>query len=631
MKVKNKTSRREFLRRMAIGGGLTLTGFHFSQDSFASKTGQTVHFPNQPNFLFIITDQERSTQYFPGGWEQANLPNLSRLKNKGLTFTNAFCNTCMCSPSRSTMLTGLYPAQHQVVDTLPEAENGASTGNEPELDPDMQNMAKMLKSAGYNVYYKGKWHVSKPQGEKWTQDDLAVYGFDAWDPPDAGEDVSPENYGGGRANNDERFVEDAITFLQTMDTSGPFALFVSLVNPHDVAGYPRNYEQDYDNSMVQGEIKPPPTASEDLSSNYKPKAHSELLKKLAEGLGPVNTPLKKNQYINFYGNLLKHVDEQIGRVLDALYTRTDAGAPLANNTLVIRFADHGEMGLSHGGLRQKMFVTYDEAIHIPIIVSNPVLFPAPQTSNALISLVDLMPTIATLASVPNREQWVFRGTDFSSIVRDPNSDDVQDAIMFTFDDVQAGMETANELVGPPNRIRCIREKAWKYARYFDSNDEAAPEYEMYDLINDPMELENLANPNHPHYNDPDVVVQRNRLSEKLAKWEQEKLSPLATENVVNVAPVLPEKFELWQNYPNPFNPVTQIKFSVKESCAVRLSIYNSSGQLVRTLVKERKQPGVYTVSWHGTNFSGKRVASGLYFYRLKAGRRVLTKRMILEK
>ena len=626
-----QTSRRRFLKQLAAGSGLALGGLAVSKTYARQAVSLQTMLPDHPNFLFIVTDQERYTQYFPDGWEQANLPNLGRLKNNGLAFTNAFCNSCMCSPSRSTLLTGLYPAQHHVVDTLPEAEHGASTENQPVLDPDMQNIAKMLKSAGYNVYYKGKWHVSKPGGDEWSTDDLTRYGFNAWDPPDAGEDVAPENYGGGRADNDERFVDDAVAFLQAMDTSQPFALFVSLVNPHDIAGYPKNYADDYGHSMLQGEITLPPTVDEDLTANYKPKAHSELVKKLAAGLGPLNTPLKKNQYINFYGNLLKHVDGQIGRVLDALYAHSDGGISLADNTLVFRFADHGEMGLSHGGLRQKMFVTYDEAIHIPIIVSNPVLFPAPQSSNALVSLIDIMPTIATLASVPDKEQWVFKGTDFSSIILNPDSGDVQDAVMFTFDDIKAGMENIDELVGPPNRIRCIREKNWKYARYFDGKNEVAPEYEMYDLVNDPMEMENLANPDHPRYNDSDVAEQRNRLSEKLAQWEQEKLAPLMPENVTNTGPVIPGKFELWQNFPNPFNPTTRIKFSVKENCTVHLDVYNSSGRVVRTLVNERKHPGLYTVLWDGTNFAGNKVASGLYFYRLKAGQRILTKRMILER
>src|SRR4029079_19816072 len=70
---------------------------------------------------------------------------------------------------------------------------------------------------------------------------------------------------------------------------------------------------------------------------------------------------------------------------------------LRSRTVVFRCADHGEMGLSHGGLRQKAFNAYEETIHIPLVVSNPVLFPHPAHSDALVSLVDVLPTIAGLA------------------------------------------------------------------------------------------------------------------------------------------------------------------------------------------------------------------------------------------
>jgi choline-sulfatase len=65
---------------------------------------------NQPDMVLIITDEQRATQHFPPGWEEQNLPTLTFLKKNGFSFDRAFCNTCMCSPSRATLFTGIYPA-----------------------------------------------------------------------------------------------------------------------------------------------------------------------------------------------------------------------------------------------------------------------------------------------------------------------------------------------------------------------------------------------------------------------------------------------------------------------------------------------------------------------------------------
>ena len=96
------------------------------------------------------------------------------------------------------------------------------------------------------------------------------------------------------------------------------------------------------------------------------------------------------------------VDEQIGRVMARSATRRPGS--LRSRTVVFRCADHGEMGLSHGGLRQKAFNSYEETIHIPLVVSNPVLFPKPVQSDALVSLVDFLPTVATLAGASSTDR-----------------------------------------------------------------------------------------------------------------------------------------------------------------------------------------------------------------------------------
>jgi len=88
--------------------------------------------------------------------------------------------------------------------------------------------------------------------------------------------------------------------------------------------------------------------------------------------------------------------------------------------------------------------------------------------------------------------------------------------------------------------------------------------------------------------------------------------------------IYPESYLLYQNYPNPFNPSTTIKFEIPKTAFITLKIYNILGQEVAELVNEEKQPGVYEVNWNASGF-----ASGVYFYQLRAGSFVETKKMIL--
>ena len=109
-------------------------------------------------------------------------------------------------------------------------------------------------------------------------------------------------------------------------------------------------------------------------------------------MGPLRNRSEQLDYVNFYAHLHRLVDAKIGRLLAALGSADDPES-LRSRTIVARCADHGEMGLSHGGLRQKMFNVYEETINVPIVISNPVLFPRPARTDALASLVDLLPTL----------------------------------------------------------------------------------------------------------------------------------------------------------------------------------------------------------------------------------------------
>src|SRR5262249_4756372 len=405
------------------------------------------------------------------------------------------------------------------------AQSGPKSGNEPELQPETQSLARVLRDRGYEVAYKGKWHLTHPSGGEgallggWTQADADRlrddYGFADWEPPDAGENAKAEHFGAGNAGPlergwDEVYTRQVESWLGRDDLPEPFCLVVSLVNPHDVLGFPAQhvrggYEKD---GFRELGVQLPPTLTDNLRD--KPAVHELMKMGMAAYLGPLHGEEAKLEYVNFYPYLHKVVDDQIGRVLGALGPADDPGS-LRPRTLIFRSADHGEMGLSHGGLRQKAFNTYEETIHIPLVVSNPVLFPKPARTDAFASLVDVLPTVANLAGTkldddarghdlspviaskadPERERLGATDVELGSITKHAApTDSVQDEIHFTYDDHQAAT-ALQDVPGQPNRIRAVRAGRGKFAFYFDPEGKRPTEYEMYNLDRDPTERRNL--------------------------------------------------------------------------------------------------------------------------------------------
>ena len=281
--------------------------------------------PSKPDFIFIITDQERATQHFPPNWEKNNLKTLTFLKENGFSFDKAFCNTCMCSPSRSTLLTGTYPAQHQVSQTL--TTGGDFSAVESTLNNQTTNIARILQPLGYDVQYRGKWHVSKgtDTGDAYgdvTPEDVALYGFRGWVGPDAGEDSKPENFGGGFAQHDSKYIVQAVEYLKAVKARRakgdctPYCLVLSLVNPHDVLSYPNGVQYGYYvKQYTQRGIELPASWNEDLLLNKKPMAQAQVLLSADGMLGVLTDEDMKLNYINFYGYLLRQIDAEIGAVV----------------------------------------------------------------------------------------------------------------------------------------------------------------------------------------------------------------------------------------------------------------------------------------------------------------------------
>jgi choline-sulfatase len=222
------------------------------------------------NVILFLTDQERAIQHFPPGWAKQNLPGQTQLKKNGLTFARAFCAASMCSPSRSSMMTGYFPAQTGVKWTLEQTMHGPKYPQQV-LPMDLPNLGTVMAAAGYATPYKGKFHLTKypEKAAGFVPHDVNKYGFQRWDPQDAGANQDPSEFGGGNADNDGRFMnstgsveegdEGVIAYLQSdAAKQGPFFLVVSLVNPHDVLAYPKENEANgySDPSWFEGSNRP---------------------------------------------------------------------------------------------------------------------------------------------------------------------------------------------------------------------------------------------------------------------------------------------------------------------------------------------------------------------------------------
>lgn len=584
--------------------------------------------PKKPNIVLIITDQEREVMHWPEGWAEENLKARNRLLKNGLMFRNAQCNTATCTPSRATLMTGLYPAQHGLK-TLLFFDNPDSKWqrSRPQLSPDLPNIATVLAEAGYHVVLKGKFHLMRPvryDGERkrhyWSEADKEViaerYGFHGWNPPDMGDPIGMSDYGGGSTNNDGRFVDgtgtaagqpmdedeqfqqSAVHFLNNYDGGKPFCLIVGLVNPHDVQAYPGrgvnnpvgppSYEkggyklEDFENLP----IGLPPTVDEDLST--KPSIQASFRRFVGIGAGNVNTRKKQTLYARFYAYLCSEVDKQVGKVLDAL----DANG-LTEDTLIVRTSDHGELGMAHGNSREKFYNAYRETLSVPLIFSNPKLFPEPQATDAFAGLIDILPTLASIVDVPDRERFQFRGQDLTPILNDA-AEEVQDYHHFTYEDDQFGVAGAN-------CIRALVEKDWKYAVYYDPFKGQPVEYEMYDLKNDPHESINLA---HPDNSQPaSIIAQRRRLHNRLIEvMEINGTTP--HEVLFPTAEMFEQGYATPQDvYHDPIDP----------SLRRRQRIYTVIGVL--TALGALNQLFFHGALWLGTAVAlGLGVLAGLYFF-----------------
>lgn len=389
----------------------------------AAAVASTVAFPNflrgaqaaprKPNILVVMVDQLRFPQgSFSQGLLDQAAPNLARLRNQSVSFESHFGAATACSPSRSTITTGLYTHQNGMF--LTNAQGLAGQPPTPDMNPGFPTYGTILSSPdfGYKTYWWGKWHLSSNDQ---TTCDYTKYGFTGNLPcpspdggPGQGLDYDPQIADIFQAwlTGYEREYNNARTEAQR----APWCTTVSLVNPHDVQWYPK-YSMN-----VNGENNPPaiPEFHAGLPSNFEHwpqalfdqgKPHLQfswnVLSDSVFGFMPTNptTPDYPNNWfalLDLYYQVTQYVDAAIGSVLKAL-----ANSTFADNTIVVFTSDHGEYGGAHG-LHGKAFALYDESIHVPLYVRDPTgSFVRPNqvgtTRTELTSHVDFAPLLMSLA------------------------------------------------------------------------------------------------------------------------------------------------------------------------------------------------------------------------------------------
>jgi choline-sulfatase len=548
---------------------------------------------SRPNILFLLVDEQRYPTVYESdqlrAFRKTHMPAQNGLAQRGVTFERHYVASVACVPSRTSLYTGHYPSLHGVANT----DGAAKAANDPEmhwlLPGSVPTVGHYLRAGGYRTFWKGKWHAHEadlrvpgtetvitsyddngftdPKKERTYLEAnvLDPFGFDGW--------IGPEPHGAdplrtgssapkGRQGRDPAIsqqVQDLLAQLNAGSDNTPWFMAASFTNPHDIAlwGFFTNLlervQGRYDFSVpadvpetVFDDKLFSRTRREDLSK--KPSCQASYREAYNKFMQP---SFARNEFYRLYYKLHADVDKHLGEVLQAL-SRTR----FVDNTVVIFTSDHGDLLGAHGGLFQKWYMAYEEALRVPLTI----VMPGKNTPSSVsipTSHIDLAPTILGIAGIDMKkanssiasgftDALPLVGRDLSSLVRgEIDAATLKGPIYFmTDDDPSRGLDQRNfiglsyDSVTQPNHIETviaeIDGEIWKYSRYFDhpgywshpgtpgeddvrdevrkplrreSTDEgrsrrvyvqeikvqpAKPEFEMYNVSTDPMELDNLA-------------------------------------------------------------------------------------------------------------------------------------------
>ena len=478
---------------------------------------------SRPNLLFLFTDEQRADTMSAYGNTAIHTPNLDRLASQSTVFDQAYVTQPVCTPSRSSILTGLWPHA-----------NGCTANNIP-LRPDTPCLPEMLASGDYATAYHGKWHLG---------DELyAQHGFDEWV---SIEDMYNRWFTEGRdkekasdyyhylidqgftPKNGKRFGRMEATSLPEeygkpamlgreasrfirQNADNPFCLYVNFLEPHMPFSGPRNDQHDIWDIHLPRNFDAKPTELQPLKTRVLQRQYEEH----GHGGMPLKTEKDWRRLIANYWGLCSLVDTYVGQILDTL---DECG--LADNTIVVYTSDHGDMMGSHRLLAKT--VMFQEAVTVPLLVRLPGQkemrrVPAP------VSQIDLVPTLLDLMDQPVPDH--LHGESLKELVTTGKQERAsEDAFIQWNSPYHQGKPKPDGASGPdwqdeyglPEEIidatadpvrTIVSPDGWKM------NWSPLGEHELYNLDEDPFERHNLAM-------EADHRPRMREMAERVLRWQE---------------------------------------------------------------------------------------------------------------
>lgn len=364
----------------------------------------------QPNIVVIVVDDLRCDEFGAGGHPYLLTPEIDRLAREGARFSSAIHSTPLCSPNRACLLTGQYTATHGIYNNADRSL----------LSHELMTFPRVLKKAGYNTGFVGKWHMGN--------DPTPRPGFNYWVSfRGQGKSVDPDLYADGRMQKARGYVTDILTdraiafLLGTRTSKAPFLLYFAhkAVHPEAVQRDDGSIDMAYGMEYVpadrhrgryRGRTFPrrtKPTEGGRIGSamieRYLSRKYS---KENVNEFGAILDPGTSEASIQSRAEMMLSVDESVGRVYSAL---VDIGK--IDNTIFVFTSDNGFFFGEHGLSIERRF-PYEDAIRSPLLIRYPPLVKAGSTVHELVSSIDLAPSLLELAMVEPESHM--QGKSFAS-------------------------------------------------------------------------------------------------------------------------------------------------------------------------------------------------------------------------